>query len=209
MTLSNSAAFFEALDQYLSDGQKKAHWISLLTHFFIFIVMLFFAINTDKSQMRLPSTSVSLQLKAVQASPVQAKKKIKKGNNFKLKRSKVARKSVKKKTDLSAVSASPRKKAQKRQVMPGDRDHTILSGALAVLYPKSAQNEELEGEVAVQVFVNKKGKVKSVKLIRSSGHAILDQIFIKTVIEGALFLPKQEYGNPLDSSIILKHRFSL
>jgi len=48
-------------------------------------------------------------------------------------------------------------------------------------YPRSARHRGLEGTVLVEVFVNIAGKVKELKLLKSSGYTILDNAALKAV----------------------------
>ena len=48
-------------------------------------------------------------------------------------------------------------------------------------YPRSARSRGMEGVVLLEVFVNIVGKVKEIKLLKSSGYAILDRAALKAV----------------------------
>jgi len=59
-------------------------------------------------------------------------------------------------------------------------------------YPLEAKNSRLEGIVRVKFVLKNNGEVKSARIIKSSGHDILDQTTIRTIKEKGLFykIPK-------------------
>ena len=60
-----------------------------------------------------------------------------------------------------------------------------------------------------KVLITGKGFVKSVKLIKSSGHPILDQSFIRTVRQYYQFKPKRVMGENKEASKIVQYTFKL
>lgn len=48
-------------------------------------------------------------------------------------------------------------------------------------YPADAQEAGLEGEILVEVRTDESGFVKNIELVKSSGHAVLDQSVVNTV----------------------------
>lgn len=93
-------------------------------------------------------------------------------------------------------------------VFPGDQDKPSILKKIPVQYPKSAQNEELEGEVVVKVTISKTGAVTATEIIKSSGHQLLDESFLKS-IKSYQFSAKQIRGVKEDGTLTLTHRFSL
>ncbi len=76
-------------------------------------------------------------------------------------------------------------------------------------YPLAAQLERMEGEVMLAVFVNKKGEVEQVELLKSSGHAELDEAaleFTKTL----QYNPGTIDDNPVDawSKLLLNYKLT-
>ena len=57
------------------------------------------------------------------------------------------------------------------------------------IYPKSAIEESLEGEVVVELLIGRSGIVTKVTVIKSSGHSILDQVCVNTIQEEWVFAP--------------------
>ena len=77
---------------------------------------------------------------------------------------------------------------------PNDQSQPSILSHITPVYPKSALNEGLTGKVVVDFTINTNGKPIKHKLIKSSGHTILDNSFIQTVLRYYTFKPKQEKG---------------
>lgn len=58
-------------------------------------------------------------------------------------------------------------------------------------YPKSAIRWKKQGIVEVKIFINIDGSIKNVEVIKSSGHSILDNQCIKTIMEKWKFSPQK------------------
>jgi protein TonB len=69
-------------------------------------------------------------------------------------------------------------------------------------YPRFARNRGIEGDVLLQFVVARDGKLMNVRVMDSSGHAILDQEALKTVRRAAPF-PKLPEGT-LAGRVVLK-----
>lgn len=93
--------------------------------------------------------------------------------------------------------------------MPGDRKQAAVSKTVEPYYPKSAINNSLEGTVVVDVVVNSEGAPQTVTIIRSSGHEMLDNAFVDTIVEGYSFKPKRVMGKNEMDSVRLKYTFEL
>ncbi|WP_408057203.1 energy transducer TonB [Veronia nyctiphanis] len=50
-----------------------------------------------------------------------------------------------------------------------------------IKYPRIARKRGLEGEILIEVWLNKQGKQLKQVLLRSSGHSVLDKAAIKTI----------------------------
>ncbi len=59
-------------------------------------------------------------------------------------------------------------------------------------YPSQAKRMEWEGDVTVSFVINKKGKVESLILEKSSGHELLDKAVLNTVKKGWRFPRREE-----------------
>jgi periplasmic protein TonB len=92
---------------------------------------------------------------------------------------------------------------------PGDRKHPIVASSSLPSYPKDAINNDWEGTVKVKAKVNAKGRVIYATIIKSSGHKILDESFLRTVKEQYQFKPKREYGKNETGFITIKYTFEL
>lgn len=75
-------------------------------------------------------------------------------------------------------------------------------------YPRRARKKGLEGTVLLEVLVDETGKVKDLKLQRSSGHAILDKAATASVKKW-LFAPGTVNGRPEKMWVKVPIRFEL
>lgn len=83
-----------------------------------------------------------------------------------------------------------------------------LSNNQTPRYPLEAVRQRLEGVVILQLTISSRGKVESVELIRSSGHAVLDDAALNAVAtwQGQ---PAKRWGRPVESIERLPVRFRL
>lgn len=100
-------------------------------------------------------------------------------------------------------------KATKKKAYPNDREKATLHTYQNPIYPKKALNFDLEGKVTALVNINKKGLITKVKILKSSGHAVLDQSFIKALYASYRFKPKRKLGKNLSSQLTLSYDFKL
>jgi protein TonB len=75
-------------------------------------------------------------------------------------------------------------------------------------YPAKARSKGYQGRVLLVVIVSKIGRAKSVRLKKSSGHAILDQAAIKSVKKWR-FRPARKNGVPVPARVIVPVNFRL
>ena len=75
-------------------------------------------------------------------------------------------------------------------------------------YPRSARRLGLEGTVLVEMVINSKGRILSVKLAQSSGHEVLDQAAIAQVhkIGKVPSIPNQIKRNSMTFRIPFEYR---
>ena len=104
------------------------------------------------------------------------------------------------------TAPKPRPKKAKKPVAvtyPDDQASPSIQSSITPVYPKSALNEGLTGHVSVEFTIDTRGKVINHKIIKSSGHDILDNSFIQTVLRYYIFKPKQVQGKKEISKIRL------
>jgi protein TonB len=75
-------------------------------------------------------------------------------------------------------------------------------------YPAEAREEGLEGTVKVKVTVSASGNVSGASIVKSSGHAILDQSVMSNVYD-CNFEPAEKDGKPISSKVVVPVRFKL
>jgi len=75
-------------------------------------------------------------------------------------------------------------------------------------YPRRARQKGFEGTVVLEVLVDENGKIKELKLFRSSGHAILDRAAVASVKKW-LFAPGVINGTPSKMWVKVPIRFEL
>ena len=103
------------------------------------------------------------------------------------------------------------KKIKQKKVtsLQGDRKNAVVNTSFDPYYPKDAINLGWEGKVTIQAYVNKKGKVTRVKLIKSSGYPLLDDAFINAVYASYTFKPKRIMGKNKMDKITLSYQFKI
>ncbi|MSR89215.1 MAG: energy transducer TonB [Candidatus Margulisbacteria bacterium] len=92
--------------------------------------------------------------------------------------------------------------------LPGDRKSAIPSSPIVPVYPKYALNFEWTGTVIAEFAIDETGKVVRHRLIRTSGHDILDESFIRSVTSRH-FEPKRVLGKTVSDTIQLRHDYKL
>jgi len=110
---------------------------------------------------------------------------------------------------LTSTAPSNKVKSLIPTRLPGDRDTPRLTNKITPVYPKTALNNDWEGAVVVKVKVSPTGQVLGIKVIRTSGHPVLDTAFMMTIKQYYTFEPKRVGGKDVESEIILKHAFKL
>tara|TARA_A100001011_G_scaffold391488_1_gene477077 strand:+ start:625 stop:1083 length:459 start_codon:yes stop_codon:yes gene_type:complete len=100
-----------------------------------------------------------------------------------------------------------KKSAPKRQ--PGDRDIPEIIGPSKTtpVMPKAALNYGWTGTIKVVLTIDKDGRILNHKIIRSTGHDVLDQSFIRTVQKNWKFKPKRVFGKNKIGQVQLSYTF--
>lgn len=75
-------------------------------------------------------------------------------------------------------------------------------------YPLIARRRGYEGQVVVDVFVLRDGKVGDLRLSHTSGHEVLDESAIKA-IKDWIFIPQKNNGEPVSSWVKIPIKFKL
>ena len=75
-------------------------------------------------------------------------------------------------------------------------------------YPPAAVRRKLEGVVVLRLFIDRHGSVRTVSLLQSSGHAVLDQSALSAV-QNWKGRPAMRDGHAIDSVEVLPIRFRL
>lgn len=100
-----------------------------------------------------------------------------------------------KKKKRTSPKPKPKKVATPQPISyPNDQPLPTVASSVTPVYPKTALNEGLTGRVVVDFTIDASGKPLTHKIIRSSGHDILDSAFIQTVMRYYSFKPKQDKG---------------
>jgi protein TonB len=76
-------------------------------------------------------------------------------------------------------------------------------------YPAAARRMGMEGVVRLEVIVAPDGRVREVRVLRSSGHAMLDEAAVSTVRRQWRFVPARREGVPVESRAEVPIRFRL
>jgi len=76
------------------------------------------------------------------------------------------------------------------------------------VYPRLARRRGYEGTVVLEVLVNRKGRAEEVRLLKSSGHRILDRSAVDSVRKW-LFEPAMRGDERIDTWVKVPIRFTL
>jgi len=119
-----------------------------------------------------------------------------------------------KKGSSSVISASKstakvKSKPPKPKRLPGDRDEPEVIGSSKrnPVVPKVALNYNWHGTVKAEFTINKAGRVTRYRVVKSSGHEVLDNAFVKTVQTYWVFKPKRVLGKDQAAKIRISHTF--
>ena len=75
-------------------------------------------------------------------------------------------------------------------------------------YPRLARRRGYEGTVILEVFVDRKGEVSSLRVLKSSGHDILDAAALRSV-RGWLFEPGMRGDEKVETKVRIPVRFEI
>ncbi|WP_439183164.1 M56 family metallopeptidase [Carboxylicivirga taeanensis] len=92
---------------------------------------------------------------------------------------------------------------------PGSEEALRQYIASSVVYPEEAQKANASGRVYVTFIVADDGKVKDVKVARSSGHSILDDEAVRVVSSMPQWTPGKQKGQTVNVSYTIPINFSL
>lgn len=77
-------------------------------------------------------------------------------------------------------------------------------------YPPAAQRQELEGSLTLNICIGTDGRAESASVVRSSGHAILDEAAVKHFERRRpKFTPAMEDGRPVRQCLTAPIRFQI
>jgi protein TonB len=84
----------------------------------------------------------------------------------------------------------------------------VFQSAVPV-YPKAALNQDWAGTVVVDVTLDAVGNPTRFEVVRSTGHEILDQAFIRTLKTGYRYTPPKRGNTPVEGKIRVTYTFEL
>ena len=172
---------------------KKRQWLSILItlvfHILIFFIPVHQSIETvpDQKTVSVPVNFVINDVKLPLPKPVSKKKRFKK----------------KKDQPVQPL------KADAKPVYPDDRKTPIVTKSGQPSYPKSAINNGWEGTVTVSVKISETGTILDIEVMKSSGHAVLDNAFMSVVKSQYYFKPKRLMGKNKVGRLKLSYNFEL
>ena len=101
-------------------------------------------------------------------------------------------------TDAAGEPVSFAEVEQKPSFQSGDANAFTKWVFGQIKYPEEAIKQQVEGRVTLQFTIAKDGKVKDVKVARSSGSQILDDEAIRIVSMSPQWEPGKQNGEPVD-----------
>ncbi len=103
---------------------------------------------------------------------------------------------------------TPAPPARLRAVRTITRPPTLQANATPVHYPRRARRRGLEGSVELKILVLRTGRIGRIVLLRSSGHALLDEA-ARTAVAQWSFAPALRAGEPIATWMRRTIRFRL
>ena len=94
------------------------------------------------------------------------------------------------------------------EYIPPDSDAAYLHNPKPA-YPLIAQKRGWEGVTLLEVRVSAAGKPLSVRILKTSGHQVLDDVALRTVQDAYRFEPARRNGEKIEATVELPIRFSL
>ncbi|MFH2061323.1 MAG: energy transducer TonB [Pseudomonadota bacterium] len=122
-------------------------------------------------------------------------------------------KAEKKQNFKEQLATVKRTTPQKKEIIKQKKPHIEFAKPLykentLPVYPVIAQKRGYHGVVELMVLVSEKGKVSSLKILKSSGYKSLDRQAVKTV-KNWLFEPGKKNGSPQEMWVKIPVRFEL
>ncbi len=93
--------------------------------------------------------------------------------------------------------------------VPGETVGASVVSSISPVYPKAALNQEMTGTVIVRVYLDEQGMLLKTVLRESSGHEILDNAFIRAIVNMYRFSPAKNQGTLVEGTLDLSYTFSL
>lgn len=75
-------------------------------------------------------------------------------------------------------------------------------------YPEEAREAGMKGTVITRALVDIDGKIAQAKIVKSSGHTLLDNAAIETA-KKAIFTPAQDDGKMVQCWVAIPYKFTL
>lgn len=173
-------------------------FLSLLFH--VLLLMIVIPVETIEIEQEPVEYSIPVQMQITEVPPPPPPKKEEE-------KPAVSQQQTKEVAERANTKAATEPEPEKPTRLPGDRDNPEVSDSYTPVYPKTALNEGWAGTVTVDFNVDEKGKVIGHKIVKSSGHDILDTTFIRTVQTYYKFKPKRVLGEDVKGTIRLSYTF--
>ena len=92
---------------------------------------------------------------------------------------------------------------------PGGMQAMVKFLQSEIKYPKACLEQKQEGRALVNFVVNKKGKLKKIKVLKSAGHELLDKEAIRAVKQMPKWIPGEHEGKVVNVQMTLPISFKL
>jgi TonB family protein len=186
-------------------SERTPHRLSLSISIALHVILFLFLpvhyvlkLNSRQAVIRVPVEILNIKTAPEPAPVIAEKPKVTEKKVVK----EVKQKKVKAPEVVKTTPVTPPKPA------PGDRERAEITGPINPIYPKTALNYEWEGETVVELTIDHEGNIIDKKIIKSSGHDILDQSFLY-YLDSRKYKPKQEYGEKKKDTIRLSYEFKI
>jgi len=88
-------------------------------------------------------------------------------------------------------------------------EQALMQYMATINYPQEARENNLTGKVYAQFVVETNGTVDNIKIIRSSGHALLDSAVVAHLGDMPLWKPGRQQGKPVRTQYWIPVSFKL
>lgn len=186
---------------------QVSFWTSLLLHVLLMVIMI--PVSVDKKIKSESKIEVPIQMTILEKPSPKPQPAVSKPKPVPRPKKALTPKPAPKPKSVPVAQPKPEPtpEPEPEPVYLNDREFPEVSSSISPVYPKQAINNEWAGTVSVIFEIDEFGVPYSYRVVSSSGHEILDQSFVRTVMKYYSFKPKVVKDVAQKSTIKLTHSF--